>query len=414
MINTVDAARKNIAVVDWKWQGHHPSYFLHFALAMASENIRVIPFCPNPEDFSSRLLALVPDAKRRTNLDVATPVRFHKPSPSNLWPMRFRGKHDATRLFGYLELILRIWEVRNQSKIDSVFFACIYDFDFFDFPAASLVFRRRWSGLYLLSFGFRKTTSVHYDWIRVNARPERFLKSSRLLALATLDEGIVNQINEQIGEKRCILFPDFTEEQHADTRPDTLGGIIRTLAAERPVITLVGTLYEQRGLNLFLKTALENPQWFFALVGEVSGISAKTQCLLAKFTRLHCNSFFYPHRVPTDEVYNGVIATADIIWNIHLDWPGSSNTLTKAAVFEKPVIVSNRHLVGERVRKFHLGETCDEDSSSSVQHAIARIVENQCSHDSWISRNKPKWSEFRQLHSLQRLQSAMKQFVELL
>lgn len=381
---------------------------------MAKENVKIIPFCPNPEDFLSRLLILVPDVNERKTLEMATPVQFLRPSASVLRPMRFRGIHDAIRLFGSLEKHLRIWEIQHRLKIDAVFFACVYDIDFFDFPAASLVFRRSWAGLYLQSFGFRETTSELYDWIRIKARPKRFLQSSRLCAIATLDEGIVKFINKQIGEKKCLLFPDFTDNQQADIRPNTLGWLIRSRAGDRPVIALAGTLYEQRGLNLFLRIALANPQWFFALVGEVNGISDETQRLLIKFTELEPNSFFYPYRVPTNEVYNGVVDTADIIWNIHLDWPGSSNTLTKAAFFKKPVIVSSRHLLGERVRKFRLGETCDEDSSSSVEQAIFRIVESQSSHDSWILRSRPRWSEFLEIHSHQKLYLMIQELVKLL
>jgi hypothetical protein len=44
--------RRTIALIDWNWMGHHPTYFTEFAAALAEIGSDVLPFCPAPEDFS--------------------------------------------------------------------------------------------------------------------------------------------------------------------------------------------------------------------------------------------------------------------------------------------------------------------------------------------------------------------------
>jgi hypothetical protein len=396
-----------IAIVDWSWIGHHPTYFTHFAEVFAKIGIDVVPLCPQPRDFTTKLLQL--NLNRQVEERIAEPIVFVKPRPACFRPARWRGYYDSLRLFGSLALKLSAWETRHSRKIDLVFFACIYDSDFFHFPISSLVFRRRWAGLYLHSFGFRETTSPAYEYFRSQVCPERFLQSSRLMAMLTLDEGIIDAINTKIGRNICLQFPDFTDGKSADLGANTIGYRIRMAAKGLPIIVLAGTLYEQRGINLFLRTAMANPQWFFALVGELKHVSDDTMMLLGSFLRYHPHSFYYPEKVLDDRQYNGIIKTSDVVWNIHLDWPGSSNTLTKAAEYEKPVVVSNRHLLGERVRKYRLGETCDETSVSSVSKAFAEILNG--SVEEWVTKKRPMWDEFRKLNSFEHVHSALESLV---
>jgi hypothetical protein len=41
---------KTVALVASLWMGHHPMYFKVFVSALADLGIRVLPFCPVPED----------------------------------------------------------------------------------------------------------------------------------------------------------------------------------------------------------------------------------------------------------------------------------------------------------------------------------------------------------------------------
>jgi hypothetical protein len=79
---------RTIALIDWNWMGHHPTYFTHFAAAMAEAGAEVVPFCADPEDFLKRLdqMALLPAVRGR----IAGPVSVAGPAPSRFRPTRWR------------------------------------------------------------------------------------------------------------------------------------------------------------------------------------------------------------------------------------------------------------------------------------------------------------------------------------
>jgi hypothetical protein len=302
-------------------------------------------------------------------------------------------------------LSLRRKLARASKAPDLVFFACIYDCEFFHYPAVQALLPWPWSGLYLHSFGFRKTTSPLYAWHRKWACPEKFARSARFLALATLDEGIRQPVEALAGAGKYVLFPDITDSSPAEEGENTLAGKLRRFADGRPVITLCGMLFPQRGVELFLETALANPQWCFALIGEIPYFADEKsgRALLEEFLRTHPCGFFHGHKVLGEQAYNGVVAASDVIWNVHIDWPGSSNTLTKAALFEKPVLVADKHLLAERVREFRLGEVCRDDSAQSVSEALGRLLSPVTE---WRAAAQPRWREYCERHSPERLREA--------
>ena len=77
-----------IVLIDWNWMGHHPTYFTHFAAAMAEAGAQVVPFCADPEDFLVRLgkESLSVEARGR----IAEPMRVSGPVPSRFRPTRWR------------------------------------------------------------------------------------------------------------------------------------------------------------------------------------------------------------------------------------------------------------------------------------------------------------------------------------
>lgn len=402
---------KTVALIDWNWHGHHPNYFVEFSRALALNGANVVPFCPSPAGFEKLMERKY--GKESWRSGVAAPVQIPSFRATSFRPRRWRGQYEALLNFARLGLHLRHWEKQAGLKIGLVVFACVYDKDFLHFRLTKWTFPWMWTGLYLHSFGFRPTTSPLYAWAREAARPERFLSDGRMIAVATLDEGIVKSVNAAVGGDKCIALPDVADASVPDCSAGTVGADLRARAGDRPVITLCGSLYPQRGVELFLRTAMVNPQWCFALVGDlpfVPGTHASTKALLDEFLRRHPCGFYHPQTVPDGPLYNGIIASSDVIWNVHIDWPGSSNTLTKAALFERPVVVSDRHLLGERVGSFRLGEVCDEDSVTSVSAALQRILGH--STDQWRAMRQPRWREYREMHKSDHLITAFGDILE--
>lgn len=390
-------SQKCVALIDWSWKGHHPTYFCLFARTLLELGCEVRALCPAPDDVRERLCDLPGELRARLSCE-CLPGWAAAPRGT---PQRWRPLVSAVRSF----LSLRRMLARAPKAPDLLFFTCIYDWEFFHYPAVRALLPWPWSGLYLHSFGFRKTTSPLYAWHRKWTCPEKFARSPRFLALATLDEGIRQPVEALAGAGKYVVFPDITDSSLAEEGENTLGGKLRRFAAGRPVITLCGMLYPQRGVELFLKTALANPQWCFALVGEIPYFADEKsgRALLDEFLRKHPYGFFHPMKVPDGEVYNGVVAASDVLWNVHIDWPGSSNTLTKAALFQKPVLVADKHLLAERMQDFRLGEVCRDDSAESASEALGRLLSPTTK---WPAARQPRWREYGERHSPERLREA--------
>jgi hypothetical protein len=321
-------------------------------------------------------------------------------------PGHWRNILGTARSLRVLDRALR----RGRLRPDLVFFACVYDWQFYHFATFRFAFRWKWAGLYLQSFGFRSTTAPVYSWNRQWAKPQRFLGKGRPAAVATLDEGIRGKIEAMIAPGKCVVFPDATNCAPPGIAPDTLAGQLRKFAEGRKIVLLSGMLYPQRGVDAFLQVAMVNPQWCFALVGELPCFADEVagRALLDEFLSKHPCGFFHPHKVPDGPAYNGLFAASDVVWNLHLDWPGSSNTLTKAALFEKPVVVGDGHLLAERTRQFRLGEVCREDSIPSISQALHAILD---SPESWKESQQPRWREYREAHSEEQLGRAFSELI---
>jgi glycosyltransferase involved in cell wall biosynthesis len=108
-------------------------------------------------------------------------------------------------------------------------------------------------------------------------------------------------------------------------------------------------------------------------------------------------------RIPDGPRLNGVLAACSALFAAYLDFPHSSNILTKAALLEKPVIVSEGSLMAERVRRFRLGELVPQGDVDATAAAIFRITRDPAS---WIAQNNPDWAGYRSRHSFEALKGA--------
>ena len=140
---------KTVALVDSLWMGHHPMYFKVFVSALAELGIRVLPFCPVPDDLTELLANLRADSSRNGRLQIEPPQAITFPPPSRIRPGRLRPVQQAIRYFGGLGKRLRAWEKANRCKIDLVFLdvftmrsfsGCAMRNHFFAFPGQGFIF----------------------------------------------------------------------------------------------------------------------------------------------------------------------------------------------------------------------------------------------------------------------------------
>jgi hypothetical protein len=399
---------KTIALIDWNWVGHHPTYFTHFAAAMAEAGAEVVPFCADPTDFAQRLVGL--DLGGEAAARIATAEKVEGPRPSNFRPARWRGIYEARKFFGGLGKQLRAWETKHGRKIDLAFFACIYDRQFECLASAERWFGYEWSGLYLHSRSFRLPGSPIPGWWGLPC-PEKIFTGRLLRSVAVLDEGAVEPLRNLTAGKPVLVFPDITDA-NTDSAAPSLGAKFKALAAGRPVVSLSGYLQKTKGIAEFVAAArapgLQGV--LFVLAGSISlhGFSVAEREDLQRAIATAPNILTHLMDLP-EPAMNSVIQMSDVIFAAYRDFPNSSNALTKAAVFERPILVSDGHLMGERVRNFGLGEVVTEGDVGEIVAALERM-----SAPGYLEalQRRAKWAEYREAHSMARLTQVMRSLLE--
>lgn len=394
-----------IALIDWRWAGHHPNYFVNYAVAMAKAGYRVIPFCNNPDDFTSRLsLKLAGLEDEGYGGGIAEPAKLEQPMPSKMRPARFRGIHDAWRRFGGLGKRLRLWEKSKGVKINLVFFACIYDKDFQHFDRVEKRFGFSWSGLYLHARSFRLPNSpVPYS--SLIPCPEKIFSSSLMHSAAVIDEGAIKPMGNIAGGKPIVLMPDFTDE-HLPASEDNdsgLGHKIISFAQGRPIISLVGHLQQTKGIENFTAIARQEGMQdvVFFIGGELSwyGIDSSKRKELTEEWANSRNIFTHLLSL-TDAQMNTAMSASDIIYAAYLNFPNSSNIMTKAALLKKPMIVSDGYLMAERVHKYAMGEVVAEGNQDEIFNAIQLMLTDDYSDH---LQSRARWEEYHAQHVVERL-----------
>ena len=400
---------KTIALIDWNWMGHHPTYFTHFAAAMAEAGAEVAPFCGDPADFAQRLAGL--DLSKGVLDHIARAENVEGPRPSNLCPARWRGIYEARRFFGGLGKQLRIWERAQARKIDLVFFACIYDRTFEHFRRAERLFRFPWAGLYLHARSFRMPGSP-IPYTGGLPCPEKIFSSPLLLAAAVLDEGAVEPLRGTSGGKPVMVFPDITVKALPPAGvTEGLAGKIKKFAAGRPIVSLTGHLQWTKGLDVFTKAACHQDlsEVFFFLGGDVNWgqISPAEKTKLQQAWERLPNVYAHLQHLP-EQTMNSVYAISDAVVAAYREFPNSSNALTKAAVFERPIVVSDGYLMAERVRKFKLGEVIPEGNAEAPVAALRRMLASGYLEE---LRGRARWKDYREAHSVEQLSKVFSELV---
>ncbi len=86
----------------------------------------------------------------------------------------------------------------------------------------------------------------------------------------------------------------------------------------------------------------------------------------------------------------------------------SSNTLTKAALFNKPVIVSKGYLMEELAVKYQLGIAIEENNAEMLISAIEHLAKGVDINGREMN---PRYSDYYKLHTYQRLKAALGEMI---
>jgi hypothetical protein len=216
-----------------------------------------------------------------------------------------------------------------------------------------------------------------------------------------LDEIIAPHVSEIIGHPVFVL-PDIASTELR--REVALVSELEAFALGRTIIGLIGHIIPSKGVATFLRCAQHDDMQniVFAVVGTVQWnmFSSEDQMLLKEAFSLP-NVWLRDLRIPDEASYNALFAMCDVIYAAYENFPHSSNTLTKAAAFQKPVLVHDGTLMAERVRCHRIGECLPQDCQISKRcQALLRLAGiNGAAED----QPEPDWRGYLATHSEQRL-----------
>lgn len=406
---------KTVAIVDWHWVGHHPTYFRLFILALEELGFDVLAICPAPEKASeavarSKSKATLDGSQRGKTefLKINVPRRrFHVLRAPSLTAMDW-----SVRLFAGVESQIRKWSQCTGRQVDLVFYACMYSVDFEWIHFAKPFLHLPWAGL-LIEASNARFPDRKDPYTGIFFRPQKQFAGGLCKGLAILDEGVAHEISNAIG-KPAVIFPDVADEElilNGSGCP--LGERLKQFAAGRPIVGLFGFLQISKGLLAFLEAAeLMAPRGIcFALGGNLALLPSAEADRIYQYLNECTNVWDHLTQIPDGNQFNSLLQCCDITYAAYLNFPYSSNIMTKAASLKRPLIVSDGYLMAERVRRFNMGEVIPEGDAAALVKAVSKIVE---SPEAWIAENNPKWDAYSKEHSFERLKASWKQLLSVL
>jgi hypothetical protein len=271
------------------------------------------------------------------------------------------------------------------------------------------LFPYNWSGLYFHPRRFRK----HPPGLQNGSKNRHeILKLPNCKAVAVLDEGVASLLGGAVGEGKVFVFPDVAD----DASPDAGYGLlkeIRRRAGGRKIIASLGSQGGRKGLLTLLETARKSigEDWFFLFAGKLArrDLSPDQVKTLHEAAETAENCFFHFETIPDEPQFNALVEASEVLFAAYLDFPHSSNLLTKAAIFEKPAIVSDGYCMAERVRQYRLGRVIFPGNSQDCAEAIRQLLNSTPSSTGELS---PDYEGYRLVHSTAQLKLAFKDLIE--
>jgi len=364
---------KTIALIDPFWTGHHSTYLKLYAKTLLSLDHRVMLFCSKPKEIELWLKANTQYQHDKLHL-----FHFDVPNEINVPVLRLQMAINSVIWWHVTERAIKEATTATGYSPDLVFFAWLDDYlgRFQNHRLIDMLFHYNWSGLYFhprhlrLPLPHSTARGGHQDY-------DEALRSKRCTSVALLDEGVAQKLQEKLPNKPVVVFPDLTDS--SPVCDIALVHDIITKAAGRTIVTVVGGLAKRKGVLTLLEVSRRavSQGWFFVFAGALATDSfspQELQHLKETVANPPSNCYFHFEFLPDEHYFNALIKISDLLFASYEDFPHSSNILTKAAVFKKPVIVSTGGCMAERVRAFRLGACIQYGNVPECMEAIRHLL----------------------------------------
>lgn len=406
---------RTVVLADPRWEGHHPTYFKEFTASLLRLGHRVIALCRRPDELRPAAEATCAEL----GLDPEEVLHIGAlDDPDRAYLLPGRLDHDPLSTASRWRCLRRALQTaeRDSGWVGEFVFLPWLDSYLRFLPSKSLPSRalgRPWGGLYFRNHHFGEPIGA----LRRLAKGDRSLRNRDCRAVGVLDERFAAAMADRSGQP-VIPFPDITDE----TPPGPCGELAKEVArraGDRKIVGLVG-LEKRKGFLTMLRIAeavAGREDWFFVAAGvyypESCSVADRryVEGVARRVDRGDLDNVYLElpgSRVEDGAEFNALLCAFDVIYAAYEDFQGSSNALTKAAVFRRPLVATRGECVGDRVERYRLGLTIPQGDSAAGEDAIRRVLAGV----DWDGRPlQPRYREYRSLHDRERLDEVFEQIL---
>lgn len=405
---------KTVALIDWNSGGHHNYHFASYSSAFVSLGCRLIKLAPDQLKCFCNVWSVAQNRRTKSVCGQISDSYHVDPPPAyrDWLPGRLRPIAQAMEHFGGIARKLRHWERVFESEIDLVFFSCVYDWEFAYFRSSQCLFPYRWAGMYNNSRPVRMPGAV-IPGLNIPPCPERIFSAKRLISVTVPDEGIVVGMEQFTKGRPVVAVPEMTDSVLPSEESDDWEIAIQLLARaeHRPIIVLTGRLHPDTGIIELAEVIhrVQTDHALFFIGGNVHWPEGQQADKKRPFEILRAaqNVVLHERAIP-EHALNAIFSVSDLVLAPRLEFVGSSNILTKAAAFHKPVIVCDRYSMAERTRRHGLGVVLPSVNSEELIKDLGDVL-SRCQTKEDIARlaPSPDWDGYLKAHSQERLVEAL-------
>jgi len=238
------------------------------------------------------------------------------------------------------------------------------------------IFPYRWSGLYMKPQNIILKPS--YSLIRKHfLNPNHILQSKYCSAMGIFMEPCASMLSEQI-KKPVFIFPDMVDKSEPNINSNIIKEILKE-ANGRKIVSLIGSLDKRKGILNLIQVAKIVPvdKLFFVFAGECSKSSFTDDEVMTIQNFKLPNVYVHLQRIPDECIFNGIISISDLVYAAYIDFKFSSNLIGKAALFRKPIIVTDNTYMSYIVKKYNLGRCVKEGEANMIKEEILFMTSEQ-------------------------------------
>jgi hypothetical protein len=194
-----------------------------------------------------------------------------------------------------------------------------------------------------------------------------------------LEDALLESYQARWPNKQFAYLPDVTETG-LPVHPTELAKKIKKLAAGRKIVFMGGSIGKQKNIARWFELIrkADSTKWYFVQSGRINKNNLTTEdanALAVVQESPPNNLYLYTDYIADELAFNEIISVVDFIFAVYIEFYRSSNMLSKAAYFEKPILVANQCLMGDRVTKYGIGLAVPADDTQAIHQGLTALVE---------------------------------------